>query len=157
MAEVTIEKLANDIGTTVDKLVQQFKDAGITKSVSDNVTEDEKTALLDHLSRAHGGEGTKEPSRMTLTRKSKSTLSVQGTAGKSKSVQVEVRKSRTYVKKSALEEQQAEQARIDAEEKARVDAEQAARLEAEAAAAAQAAAEAEAPAAQDADDFGDDW
>ena len=51
MAEVSIEKLASDIGTTVDRLVTQFKDAGITKAVNDSVTEDEKRQLLDHLSK----------------------------------------------------------------------------------------------------------
>ncbi len=131
MADVSIDKLASDIGTTVDKLVQQFKDAGISKTASDSVTEDEKTKLLDHLNKAHGGEGSNAPSRMTLQRKSKSTLSVQGSTGKAKSVQVEVRKKRTYVKKSALEEQQAEQARKDAERLARIEAEQQAKKEAE--------------------------
>lgn len=135
MAEVSIDKLASDIGTTVDKLVQQFKDAGIEKSPSDQVTEDEKNQLLDHLSRAHGGEGTSAPTRMTLQRKSKSTLSVPSGSGKAKSVQVEVRKKRTYVKKSALEEQAAEQAaeqaRIEAEQQAQQEAELKAKQEAE--------------------------
>lgn len=135
MAEVSIDKLASDIGTTVDKLVQQFKDAGIEKSPSDQVTEDEKAQLLDHLSRAHGGEGTSAPTRMTLQRKSKSTLSVPSGSGKAKSVQVEVRKKRTYVKKSALEEQAAEQAaeqaRIEAEQQAQQEAELKAKQEAE--------------------------
>lgn len=131
MAEVSIDKLASDIGTTVDKLVQQFKDAGIEKSPSDQVTEDEKNQLLDHLSRSHGGEGTSAPTRMTLQRKSKSTLSVPSGSGKAKSVQVEVRKKRTYVKKSALDEQAAEQARIEAEQKAQEEAELKAQQEAE--------------------------
>lgn len=135
MAEVSIDKLASDIGTTVDKLVQQFKDAGIEKSPSDQVTEDEKAQLLDHLSRAHGGEGTSAPTRMTLQRKSKSTLSVPSGSGKAKSVQVEVRKKRTYVKKSALEEQAAEQAAeqacIEAEQQAQQEAELKAKQEAE--------------------------
>ena len=65
MADVSIEKLASDIGTTVDKLKQQFKDAGIDKSSSDHVTEDENQ-LLDHLSRSHGGEGTSAPTRVTF-------------------------------------------------------------------------------------------
>ena len=45
MAEVTVEKLASDIGTTVDKLKQQFKDAGIEKSSSDHVTEDAEKSI----------------------------------------------------------------------------------------------------------------
>ena len=65
MAEVTIEKLASDVGTTVDRLVQQFADAGITKRAGQMVSEDEKKSLLDHRSKQHGGAST-EPSRLTL-------------------------------------------------------------------------------------------
>ncbi|WP_350542102.1 IF-2-associated domain-containing protein, partial [Psychrobacter sp. CAL495-MNA-CIBAN-0180] len=82
-------------GTTVDKLLQQFSQAGITKQATDNVTEAEKATLLDHLSKHHGGTGSDGPARMTLQRKSKSTLSVTGSTGKAKDVQVEVRKTRT--------------------------------------------------------------
>ncbi|MBU3023178.1 translation initiation factor IF-2 [Aestuariibacter sp. A3R04] len=138
MAEVSIEKLANDIGTTVDRLVTQFKDAGITKNATDAVTEDEKKQLLDHLSKQHGSAGSGEPKRMTLQRKTTSTLSV----GKSKSVKVEVRKKRTYVKRSEVDEQR------QAEEEARL-AEERARLEAEQKAAEEAAAEAARKAAQE--------
>ncbi|AQQ01770.1 translation initiation factor IF-2 [Pseudoalteromonas aliena] len=129
MAEVNVEKLAGDIGTTVDKLLQQFSQAGITKQATDNVTEAEKATLLDHLSKHHGGTGSDGPARMTLQRKSKSTLSVTGSTGKAKAVQVEVRKTRTYVKKSAMEQEQ-EQARLAAEEKVRLEEQQKAEQEA---------------------------
>ncbi|WP_100640696.1 translation initiation factor IF-2 [Alteromonas facilis] len=114
MAEVSIEKLANDIGTTVDRLLTQFKDAGIAKTAADSVTEDEKRQLLDYLSKQHGGSGSEEPKRMTLQRKTTSTLSV----GKSKAVKVEVRKKRTYVKRTEVEEQRLaeEEAKRKAEE-----------------------------------------
>ena len=121
MSEVSIEKLAGDIGTNVDRLVQQFKDAGLTKKNGDNVTEDEKKQLLDYLAKSHGSDGNVTPTKMTLTRKTTSTLSV----GKSKNVKVEVRKKRTFVKRSPEEE-----AKIAAEELARQAAEQA-KLEAE--------------------------
>ena len=153
MADVSIEKLAGDIGTSVDRLVQQFADAGIEKRANDQVTEDEKRTLLDHLSRQHGGAGTAEPTRMTLKRRTTSTLSINA-AGKSKSVKVEVRKKRTYVKRSETEEARLaeeeakrraeeeaalkeaqriaeEEARKAAEEKARKEAEAKARAEAE--------------------------
>ncbi|GAB54836.1 translation initiation factor IF-2 [Glaciecola punicea ACAM 611] len=96
MAEVTIEKLASDISTTVDRLLKQFKDAGIDKAAADNVTEEEKQKLLDFLSKQHGGEGAKAPMKMTLQRKTTTTLNL----GKSRAVKVEVRKKRTYVKRS---------------------------------------------------------
>ncbi|MHA7000052.1 translation initiation factor IF-2 [Aeromonas schubertii] len=136
MAEVSVKQLATDIDTPVDRLLQQFAAAGIDKSKADDmVSESEKQALLTHLKKQHGEEASAAPARMTLQRKTKSTLSVQGTGGKSKEVQVEVRKSRTYVRRSALEEEQRqeaeEKARLEAEEKARREAEEKARNEAE--------------------------
>jgi translation initiation factor IF-2 len=122
MAEVSIEKLATDIGTTVDRLVQQFKSAGIDKVAGADVTEDEKRTLLDFLSKQHGGAGSEAPKRMTLQRKTTSTLSV----GKSKGVTVEVRKKRTYVKRSDVEE-----AKIAEDEVKRLAEEQQVKLEAE--------------------------
>src|SRR5690554_1224381 len=116
MEEVTLDKLAQDVGTTVDRLVQQFVEAGMKKQPGDRVTEDEKQALLTHLNKAHGGSGPSEPAKMTLKRKEKSTLSIGGGPGRSKAVQVEVRKKRTYIKRSVLEEQQqAEQERLEQE------------------------------------------
>ena len=135
MADVSITKLAEDIGTTVDRLVQQFSDAGIKKASDSAVTEAEKQTLLVHLSEQHGSDAAAEPSRLTLQRKKKSTLSVAGTGGKQKSVSVEVRQKRTYVKRSAAEEQAKEaeeKAAKEAEEAARIAAEEAAKVEAEA-------------------------
>ncbi|MEC8925270.1 MAG: translation initiation factor IF-2 N-terminal domain-containing protein, partial [Pseudomonadota bacterium] len=57
MEEVTLEKLAKDVGTTVDRLIQQFAEAGIKKTPDDGVTEDEKQKLLAHLNKQHGGGG----------------------------------------------------------------------------------------------------
>ncbi|MGL5038072.1 MAG: translation initiation factor IF-2 N-terminal domain-containing protein, partial [Aeromonas sp.] len=137
MAEVSVKQLATDIDTPVDRLLQQFVDAGISKSKADDmVSESEKQTLLTHLKKQHGGDEAATPARMTLQRKTKSTISVQGTGGKNKEVQVEVRKSRTYVRRSALEDEQRqveaeEKARLEAEEKARCEAENQARLDAE--------------------------
>ena len=146
MEEVTLDKLAQDVGTTVDRLVQQFAEAGMKKQPGDRVTEDEKQALLTHLNKSHGGSGPSEPAKMTLKRKEKSTLSLGGGPGRSKSVQVEVRKKRTYVKRSALEEQQkAEQEKAEQERAAA----EAKRKEDEAKAAAEAKAKADAKAAEE--------
>ncbi|MDP4537109.1 translation initiation factor IF-2 [Alkalimonas collagenimarina] len=150
MADVTIEKLATDVGTTVDRLVQQFSDAGITKAAGAMVTEDEKRTLLQHLSRQHGAESS-TPSKLTLKRKEKSTLSVSGGAGRNREVTVEVRRQKTYIKKPMLDEAtqkaqdearlaeekakveaaRAEQQRQDAERKAKADADRRAKEEAE--------------------------
>lgn len=121
MADVSIEKLANDIKTTVDRLLKQFKDAGIEKAASDIVSEQEKQQLLDHLSKQHGSGGAQAPTRMTLQRKTTSTISL----GKSREVKVEVRKKRTYVKRSD------EEIKRLAEEDAKRKAEDLARQEAE--------------------------
>jgi len=73
MADVSIEKLAGDVGITVERLVQQFKESGVTKTATDSVTEEEKQKLLDHLSKQHGGAGAEAPKKMTLQRKTTST------------------------------------------------------------------------------------
>lgn len=137
MAEVNVEKLASDIGTSVERLLKQFSEAGMSKSAGDRVTEDEKQKLLAHLNKAHGGTGTPEPTKMTLKRKTISTLSVPSGGGKQKAVQVEVRKKRTYVKRPSAEElAQQEEERLAAEreaaEQARVEAEIQAKAKAEA-------------------------
>ncbi|CAH0532713.1 Translation initiation factor IF-2 [Vibrio stylophorae] len=154
MSDVTVKTLAEEIGTPVERLVQQFEDAGMKKSQGAAVSPEEKAALLTHLKKEHGEAGAQPdqaPTRLTLQRKTRSTLSIAGTGGKSKDVQVEVRKKRTYVKRSVLEEEKraeedakaqaeaeeqarlaAEQEKKDAEAKAKREAEEAAKREAEA-------------------------
>lgn len=117
MTDVTVKSLAAEIQTPVDRLVQQFADAGINKSEADSVTQQEKETLLAHLNRENGG----APNKLTLQRKTRSTLNIPSTGGKSKSVQIEVRKKRTYVKRDTSE---AEQAQAEAEEQARREAEE---------------------------------
>ncbi|MBM7344376.1 translation initiation factor IF-2 [Pantoea coffeiphila] len=128
--DVTVKSLAAEIQTPVERLVQQFADAGIQKSETDSVTQQEKETLLTHLNREHGGGSGK----LTLQRKTRSTLNIPGTGGKSKSVQIEVRKKRTYVKGDPAEAEQAEaeaQAQREAEELARREAEEKAQREAQ--------------------------
>ena len=137
MANVTVEQLAKEIGTPVERLISQLADSGVQKSVTDSVTEQEKESLLGYLKKQHGDESAANPNKMTLNRKKKSTL-VLGSGSKAKSVQVEVRKKRTYVKRSELEEQQQAQAEENA---ARLAAE--AELETKAQAEVQAQAKAE--------------
>ncbi|PHM62166.1 translation initiation factor IF-2 [Xenorhabdus ishibashii] len=132
MTEVTVKLLAEEIQTSEERLIQQFADAGIQKTATDSVSQKEKEALLAYLNREQGGSGG-QPGKLTLQRKTRSTLNVPGTGGKSKSVAIEVRKKRTYVNRDALEQVKAEeQAQREAEEQARREAEEKARLEAEA-------------------------
>lgn len=107
--DVTVKSLAAEIQTSVDRLVQKFTDAGINKVASDAVTQQEKETLLAHLNREHGS----VPNKLTLQRKTRSTLNIPSTGGKSKSVQIEVRKKRTYVNRNMQEAQQ-----VKAEERA---------------------------------------
>ncbi len=84
--------------------------------------EDEKKSLLEHLSKQHGGAST-EPSRLTLKRKEKTTLSVSGGAGRNREIQVQVLKQKTYVKRPLVDDaatQAAEEARL-AEEAAKAE------------------------------------
>ncbi|WPU23542.1 translation initiation factor IF-2 [Cedecea neteri] len=122
MTDVTVKALAAEIQTSVDRLVQQFADAGIPKSADDSVSAQEKQTLLAHLNHEHGS----GPDKLTLQRKTRSTLNIPGTGGKSKSVQIEVRKKRTFVKRDPQEAE-----RLAAEEQAQREAEEQAQREAE--------------------------
>lgn len=114
--DVTVKSLAAAIQISVDRLVQQFADAGIKKAELDTVTQQEKETLLAYLNRKHGS----VPNKLTLQRKTRSTLNIPSTGGKSKSVQIEIRKKRTYVNRNRKEAQQVEveeQAQRNAETK----------------------------------------
>ena len=128
MAETTVEKLAQLVGTPLDVLLTQMQDAGLPHTSGDeNVSDEQKTQLLSHLRKAHGGADIAEPKKITLKRKTTGTLKTTGSAGKSRTVAVEVRKKRTYVKREVLEAEEREreeQARLEAE---RLAAEEAAR------------------------------
>lgn len=79
MTDVTVKSLAAEIQTPVDRLVQQLADAGISKSENDSVTEQEKQQLLSHLNREHG---TADSGKLTLQRKTRSTLNIPAPAVK---------------------------------------------------------------------------
>lgn len=119
MAELNVKQLADVVDVPVERLLQQMKAAGLGHSAEgDAVTEEEKQTLLGHLKRSHGDANENaEPRRITLSRKTSSTLKVGGR----KTVNVEVRKKRTYVKRDDLspDEQLAEDAATKAEEDAR--------------------------------------
>lgn len=117
MADKTIKSLATEIQTSVERLVQQFADAGIKKTENDTVSQNEKEALLVHLSR-EDGTTYNQTGKLTLQRKTRSTLSVPSIGGKSKSVNIEVRKKRIYINGDALDKAKAEeQAKYEADKK----------------------------------------
>jgi len=113
MSQVTVQKLAESINTPVDKVLEQLKQAGVTVSGPDDlVSEEQKQKLLNYLRESHGDDsGTKaSPKKITLKRKTTSSLKLASSSGKSKTVKVEVRKKRTFVKRAAQEEAAASEA-----------------------------------------------
>ena len=133
MADVTVSQFAEVLKVPVDKLLTQLDEAGIKVTGSeDTISEDAKLELLTHLRRSHGQkdvvDGDAAPRRITLKRKSQSELRLSGAQGRSRTVNVEVRRKRTYIKRDVLEEQaQKEQEALDKqreEERERVEAEE---------------------------------
>ncbi len=158
MSQVTVSQLAEVLGISVDKLLAQMTKANISITSGDAaVSNDDKKKLLAHLRSAHGKSESDAtaPQKVTLKRKTMSELRIQGSGPRAstKTVNVEFRKRRTYVKREALQEaglhdperEKAQQAlkeaqeRRDSEEKVREEAAEKIRLEAEAAVAAEAA------------------
>jgi len=110
MAEVTVKQLAEDVGAPVDRLLKQIVEAGLkARSENDAVSSDEKQQLLAYLRKNHG-DSEAEPQKITLKRKTTTTLK----AGKAKSVNVEVRKRRTYIKRAETQSDEAEEAVVEA-------------------------------------------
>ena len=124
MTQVTVKELAQEVAAPVERLLQQMREAGLPHTDAGQVvTDNEKQALLAHLKSSHKAK-VEEPRKITLQRKTQSTLRVAG----SKSISVEVRKKKVFVQRSP-EEIQAEQKR-ELEERRAV--ENAARQKAEA-------------------------
>ncbi len=108
MSDVTIKQLAGVLGMSVDKLLTQLDGAGMKFSSPDQVVSStEKVKLLGFLRRTHGkGEREQEnnsPQQITLKRKTVSELTVNQGAARGKTVNVEVRQKRTYVKRSTVD------------------------------------------------------
>jgi translation initiation factor IF-2 len=156
MAEVTVRQFADVVGVPVERLLSQLGEAGLPiKAADEPISDKEKLTLLRYLRESHGfdkGEGLAEPRRVTLKRRTVSELRVANAQGKTKTVSVEVRKKRTYVKRSPVVEKEAEPAaetgaaereRLAAEERLREEQELARQREAERIAAEEALRQAE--------------
>jgi translation initiation factor IF-2 len=109
MADVTVAQFAEVLKVPVDRLLQQLDQAGIkVDGAEDMITEDAKHELLTHLRRSHGrgdGQADAAPRKITLQRKSQSELKLASSQGRARTVNVEVRSKRTYVKREVLEDQ----------------------------------------------------
>ncbi|HET7570581.1 MAG TPA: translation initiation factor IF-2 [Gammaproteobacteria bacterium] len=146
MAEVTIKQFADVLGVSVERLLSQLGEAGLDKIADPEamIDDDQKMQLLTHLRQSHGarvaadGGAASAPRKITLRRRSVSELKLSGAQGRAKTVSVEVRKKRTYVKRSAMLEEEQQRKAEEAEARQREEAE---REEAEAAARAKVEAE----------------
>ncbi len=142
MASNNVAQFATELKMPADLLLKQLKDAGVDKSsVEDTLSKEDKDKLLGHLRKVHGAAADGEKKKITLTRKETTEIKQADSSGKSRTIQVEVRKKRTFVKRDdapvAQEPEapkapiidEAEQARRD--EEARRQAELIARQEAD--------------------------
>ena len=126
MADKTVKELADMVGKTASAVQQQLVDAGLPARAEDDlVTELEQEKLVTYLKQSHGQQ---EKRRISLKSKTTSTARVTGSSGKSKSVNVEVRKKKVFEKpdpeKMAEELAAREQAMIESQERAAKDAEE---------------------------------
>jgi translation initiation factor IF-2 len=107
MAEKSVGQLAETLSVTVDRLLQQMQEAGLPQDTRDDmVTDDNQQELLAYLKRSHG-ESDGAPKKITLKRRTTSTLKTPGGGGRGRIVPVEVRKKRTYVRRSSAEGEEA--------------------------------------------------
>ncbi|MCG3200411.1 MAG: Translation initiation factor IF-2 [Gammaproteobacteria bacterium] len=147
MTGVTVKQFAEQVGISVERLLAQLADAGLpAKAADDRINDDEKGQLLSHLRRAHGrGEDTTEPTRITLRRKTVSELKVPADKARlrvrpgavgvkpvpTKTVSVEVRKKKTYVKRSLVVDEEAQKLAEEVAQREEFEAQERARLEEE--------------------------
>ena len=124
MASNNVAQFATELKMPAELLLKQLREAGVEKSsVEDKLSKDDKDKLLGHLRRAHGAAPAGEKKKITLTRKETTEIKQADSSGKSRTIQVEVRKKRTFVKRDeAAPEEEVEEPKapiIDEAEMAR--------------------------------------
>jgi translation initiation factor IF-2 len=98
MALMTVSQFATELKMPAPALLEQLAKAGVSKQESDDtLSEQDKTRLLDYLRKAHGD--TLPKAKITLTRKQTSEIRASDSTGKARTIQVEVRKKRVFVKR----------------------------------------------------------
>ena len=99
MSSNTVAEFANELKKSPDTLIEQFRSAGVEKTAaSDPLTESDKQKLLSYLQTSHGT-ATAERKKITLVKKSTSEIKQADATGKARTIQVEVRKKRTFIKR----------------------------------------------------------
>ncbi|KGF80814.1 translation initiation factor IF-2 [Massilia sp. JS1662] len=103
MASNNVAQFATELKMPADLLLTQLRSAGVEKSsTSDPLSKDDKDKLLNHLRRTHGAAESGEKKKITVTRKETSEIKQADASGKSRTIQVEVRKKRTFVQRDDL-------------------------------------------------------
>jgi translation initiation factor IF-2 len=103
MAQTTVEQFAKELKLAPDMLIEQLKSAGVAKtSADDTLAEDDKARLLVYLQESHGHKDEKK--KITLMRKQTSEIKKSDATGKARTIQIEVRKKRTFVKADTVAE-----------------------------------------------------
>ena len=124
MSDVTVTEFAVVLKIPVDRLLVQLNEAGIkASSAEDTISDDSKLELLTHLRRSHGRKdpGATVPRKITLNRKSQSELRLPGGQGRSRTVNVEIRRKATYVNRDVLQERaRKQQEEIDTQRESEV-------------------------------------
>jgi translation initiation factor IF-2 len=126
MAQINVTEFAKELGLPPALLMEQLQAAGVTRALTADtaLTEKDKTQLLDYLRQSHGAKEAKQ--KITLTRRQTTEIKKSDGTGKSRTIQVEVRKKRVLVKRDAVEPEPVEGPKVV------LDAEQVAKREAEA-------------------------
>ena len=103
MAQINVTQFAQQLGLPPALLIEQLQAAGVNKALAEDtpLTEKDKTQLLDHLRKAHGGAEAKQ--KITLTRRQTTEIKKSDGLGKSRTIQIEVRKKRVLVKRDTPE------------------------------------------------------
>ncbi|MES2261325.1 MAG: translation initiation factor IF-2 [Pseudomonadota bacterium] len=100
MASNNVAQFATELKMPADLLLTQLRSAGVEKSsTSDPLSKDDKDKLLDHLRRTHGAAADTEKKKITLTRKETTEIKQADATGKSRTIQVAVKKVRTFVQR----------------------------------------------------------
>jgi translation initiation factor IF-2 len=100
MAVTTVAQLAAELNRPAATLLDQLQSAGLAKkSADDALTDADKARLLEHLRSSHGNAPSAERKKISITRKSTSEIKQADASGKARTIQVEVRKKRTFVKR----------------------------------------------------------
>ena len=99
MTNITVADFANELKRPTDTLMEQLQAAGVSKqSASDALTDADKQKLLNYLQASHGTDASARR-KITLTKKTTSEIKQADASGKARTIQVEVRKKRTFVKR----------------------------------------------------------